>query len=76
MSVTRLGVNGTRPLVLLDLGVPEREALARILALAEVRLALHVHPADRRRQAESLIADLRKAAELPLVRDEEANDEH
>jgi hypothetical protein len=70
MSVHRLGVNGTRPLVLLDLGEAEREALARVLALAEEHLGEIPYPELRSRRllAEAMISELRTAAGLPAVK--------
>lgn len=72
MSIKRIG-NGCqsgKPLVLLDLTEPERDALARVLALAEVHLAEIPFPAvrSRRQEAELMVATMRLALDLPEVK--------
>lgn len=75
MSITRVGYAGDRdkvmrPLVMLNLSDPEREALARVLAIAEAHLDEIPFPVvrGRRRIAELLVCDLRLALDLPEVK--------
>jgi hypothetical protein len=73
VSITRIGYAGDkvmRPLVLLNLSEPERDALARLLALAEAHRDEIPFPALRSRldQAELMVATLRLALDLPEVK--------
>jgi hypothetical protein len=61
VSISRIGRNGIRPLVLMDLGTGDQEVLARILYSAETHL-------DQTPAVKTMIAVLREAADLPKAR--------
>lgn len=76
MSIARIGRDGLNPLVLMNLTGPEREALARVLAIGEAHLGEIPFPElrSRLRLAEVMVCQLREACELPGIRPPEGGD--
>jgi hypothetical protein len=69
--IKRIGTGASGwPLLFADLDDFEREALARLLTIAEAHLDEIPFPElrSRRRAAEMLVCELREALELPLIK--------